>query len=188
MKYGKYRFSCIFERDAVLPEYKGSTFRGVFGHALRNVVCALKRVECPECLLKEKCVYAFVFENCGHGNGSSGGRRIAAPPHPYVIESPATTETRFKAGDPFDFDLILFGVANDYLPYFIYAIDRMGQMGVGKRIAGKRAGFALQTVSSGGIAVYTSREQKIIQAATVSILSIDVEPVPCSTRIMVVGV
>lgn len=49
MLYGNYRFKCRFESEAHLPEYKGSTFRGVFGRALKDVVCALKRQECPGC-------------------------------------------------------------------------------------------------------------------------------------------
>jgi hypothetical protein len=36
MQYGKYQFSCFFETEAELPPYKGSTFRGVFGIALKN--------------------------------------------------------------------------------------------------------------------------------------------------------
>ena len=31
MIYGQYRFCCRFKDEAMLPEYKGSTFRGVFG-------------------------------------------------------------------------------------------------------------------------------------------------------------
>jgi len=54
MLYGKYLFSSVFEDDAVLPYYKGSTFRGVFGHALKKVVCALRRQDCYGCLLREK--------------------------------------------------------------------------------------------------------------------------------------
>ena len=57
MLYGKYRFTCRLEDEAVMPPYKGSTFRGVFGHALKRVVCALKRQECDNCLLREKCLY-----------------------------------------------------------------------------------------------------------------------------------
>jgi hypothetical protein len=45
-----------------LPEYKGSTFRGGFGHAFRKVVCALKAKECADCLLKEKCIYSYIFD------------------------------------------------------------------------------------------------------------------------------
>ena len=62
MLYGEYEFHCIFDNDAVLPGYKGSTFRGVFGYSLKKVVCALKRQDCGDCLLREKCLYPFVFE------------------------------------------------------------------------------------------------------------------------------
>jgi len=41
MFYGKYKFLCRLKDDANLPYYKGSTFRGVFGRALKRVVCAL---------------------------------------------------------------------------------------------------------------------------------------------------
>ena len=47
--------------------------------------------------------------------------RMASPPHPFVIEPPATTETHFEKGNTFDFHLLLFGQNNEYLPYFIYA-------------------------------------------------------------------
>ena len=63
MLYGKYHFICRLENDAILPGYKGSTFRSVFGHALKRVVCVLKRVECEACGLRNRCVYARVFEN-----------------------------------------------------------------------------------------------------------------------------
>jgi len=33
--YGKYRFSSVLLDDALLPPFKGSTFRGVFGLALK---------------------------------------------------------------------------------------------------------------------------------------------------------
>ena len=49
MLYGKYRFQCEFEGPAMLPAYKGSTLRGLFGSGLRKVVCALKRQECERC-------------------------------------------------------------------------------------------------------------------------------------------
>ena len=63
MFYGKYLFTSTFTNDAILPHYKGSTFRGIFGQALKKVVCALKKQECKDCLLREKCVYSFVFES-----------------------------------------------------------------------------------------------------------------------------
>ena len=62
-----FRFaSFVFVIDPIdtlrLPEYKGSTFRGGFGYAFKKVVSALRNKECPECLLREKCIYSYVFE------------------------------------------------------------------------------------------------------------------------------
>ena len=148
MLYGRYLFSSIFEGDAILPPYKGSTFRGAFGIALKKVVCALKRQDCSDCLLKERCVYSFVFETPLKNNNPDGKKRLASPPHPYVIEPPENTRTRFSKGEPFDFTVILFGRANDYLPYFIYAFEQMGRLGIGKRIEGKRPGFSLKYVTT----------------------------------------
>ena len=161
MLYGKYLFSGIFEEDAILPYYKGSTFRGVFGHALKKVVCALKRQDCKDCLLREKCVYFFVFETPAAVNDPGGRKRIASPPHPYVIEPPDNTKTHFKKGESFDFTLLLFGRANDYLPYFIYAFEQMGKMGIGQRIEGRRSVFKLKRVTAGDSPVYSSQDNKI---------------------------
>ena len=149
MLYGKYSFKCSFESDAILPQYKGSTFRGVFGHALRKVVCALKRQECEDCLLKDKCVYAFVFEN--------------AFIHPYVIEPPDTSGTNYSKGDELAFNLLLFGKANDYLPYFIYAFDMIGKTGIGKRINGRAGAFKLESVSACDQPVYSAQDGKMRQ-------------------------
>jgi len=160
MLYGRYSFFNNFLDDAVLPCYKGSTFRGVFGHALKKVTCALKRQECTGCLLQEKCVYAFIFEIQPDAD-TVKRRRIAAPPHPYVIEPPIETRNRYLQGKSFNFDLILFGPANDYLPYFVYAIEQMGQLGIGQRMGGQRARFLLQSVRVANSTVYDSHNGKL---------------------------
>ncbi len=157
MLYGRYVFSCRFLDEAELPEYKGSTFRGVFGHALKRTVCALKRQGCEGCLLRPKCIYVFLFET-PFPVEANGKRRLSSPPHPYVIEPPETERTRFQPGDPFEFALLLFGMANEYLPYFIYAFEQIGGLGIGKRVNGRAARFKLEKVSSGGEAVYSSSD------------------------------
>ena len=158
MLYGKYLFSCVFEDEAALPYYKGSTFRGVFGRALKNVVCALKRKECSECLLKHKCIYYQVFETRTSAEESKDSR-IASPPHPFIIEPPLYTETNFQKGDFFDFQLLLFGQTNDYFPYFIYAFEQMGNIGIGKRINGKRAHFILKDIKANRKKIYSHEDQ-----------------------------
>ena len=160
MLFGKYEFQCSFKSDAILPYFKGSTFRGVFGRALKQVVCALKRQECEQCLLKRQCVYALVFET-SESLTMPEGLRMASPPHPYVIESPLTIQTQFREGDAFDFSLLLFGEVNKSLPYFIYAFDQMGSIGIGKRINGRRGQFVLEAVKHKGKCIYSNADQKL---------------------------
>ncbi len=160
MLYGKYQFLCRLTDEAILPCYKGSTFRGVFGRALKRVVCALKRQECGQCLLKQRCVYAMVFETQDTMDPPEGSRIVAAP-HPFVIEPPLTMETRFSEGSAFDFRLLLFGEANHNLPYFIYAFEQMGKIGIGKRINGKRGHFSLEKVKTGDMSIYSGSDQTL---------------------------
>ena len=112
MQYGEYLFQCRFDSEAILPPYKGSTFRGVFGLALKKVVCALKLQECDQCLLKHQCLYVQVFEASQYRKPPPGAR-IASPPQPFVIEPPLTNETHFNEGSSFDFNPLLFGDVND---------------------------------------------------------------------------
>jgi len=156
LRYGKYLFSSVLLDDALLPPFKGSTFRGVFGHALKKVVCAQRRRTCGECLLKDRCVYPLVFET---PDATPRGR--PSPPHPFVIEPPKTRETLLKKGDAFEFALILFGFANDYLPYFVYAFETMGKNGIGRRTEGHRAGFRLEKLSENGRILYRVEDQAI---------------------------
>ncbi len=164
MLYGKYRFHCRFKDEAVLPHYKGSTFRGVFGRALKKVVCALKRQDCRQCLLQERCVYVNVFESPALDRNSANPHGMTRP-HPFVIEPPDTVETYFPPGSDFEFSLLLFGTANDHLPYFIYAFDQMSRIGIGKKINGKRAGFSLNSVNAGNDLVY-SKEDNLLKTHT----------------------
>lgn len=154
-----------------MPCYKGSTFRGVFGQALKKIVCALKRQECDQCLLKQRCVYALVFET-SEAMELPEGSRIASPPHPFVIEPPLTTKTAFPQGASFDFNLLLFGEVNNNLPYFIYAFDQMGKIGIGKKINGSRGKFTLKEVRQGERIIYSEAEQKLKTTDSLEMLSI----------------
>jgi len=173
MRFGAYRFSARFLDEARLPEYKGSTFRGVFGHALLSVVCALRRRTCVDCLLANRCLYPYVFEtgpfaqvddsphDPGGGEGGSSRRRIAARPHPYVIEPLAGEKTRYRAGEVFTFDLLLFGRANDSLPYFIYAFNEVGKSGIGSMVGRQRARFSLLSVAAEDHLLYDGTENRM---------------------------
>ena len=131
MKIGKFELSIQAKDPIILPPYKGSTLRGGFGNAFKKIVCALKEKECSDCILKEKCVYSYVFET-PPPNGTRVMRKYLSVPHPFVIEPPPERKMGYKPGDELTFGLTLIGKALDYLPYFIYTFDELGNIGIGK--------------------------------------------------------
>ncbi len=170
MLFARYDFTCRLETDSQLPPYKGSTFRGVFGRALKKVTCALKQQECTTCLLNKNCVYVQIFETPVSSN--SNNFRMASPPHPFVIEPPMTTESYFPAGTCFDFSLLLMGEANNFIPYFIYAFEQMGKIGIGRKIKGQRGRFLLENVKRDGEIIYSSHNQKLVMTSPVEKLEL----------------
>ncbi|MBF0200184.1 MAG: CRISPR system precrRNA processing endoribonuclease RAMP protein Cas6 [Desulfamplus sp.] len=166
MIFCKYEFTIELKEDAELPWYKGSTFRGVMGHALKRVVCALRNQECVQCVLRNNCTYALVFETV-HAVPLPKGSRVSAPPHPMVLEPPLTTRCKFSKGERLTCTLLLFGEINANLAYFIYAFDQMGEMGIGKKVTdGERAGFKLISVTAShgeneNFLIYDAQDQKI---------------------------
>ncbi|HEB76861.1 MAG TPA: CRISPR system precrRNA processing endoribonuclease RAMP protein Cas6 [Nitrospirae bacterium] len=140
----------------VLPAYKGSALRGGFGHAFRRVVCALKRKECADCLLRDRCVYAYVFET-PPPEGTQMMRKYTSAPHPFVIEPPPETRRGYTPEDEMTFGLILIGRAIDYLPYFVYAFDELGRIGLGRG----NAGFDLLDVGCSGMSIYDAEARTL---------------------------
>jgi hypothetical protein len=177
MLLGRYQFNCRFETEARLPAFKGSTFRGAFGSALKSVVCAVREKDCRHCLLASNCIYARVFEPkvCSEENPRL---RQATAPHPYVIEPPRDLRSHYAAGDEFSFELLLFGEFNQYLSYFIYAFEAMGERGLGglrKRGMGR---YFLESVSCENETVYHKNTRQLVPPAVADLKM----PEPCSQK------
>ena len=156
LKTGRFQFTIVPDDIIVLPLYKGSTFRGAFGHAFKRVICAIKQSDCSECLLKNKCIYSYVFETPPPPD-TEMMRKYKTAPHPFVIEPPLEKRIGYNPGDEIKFGLTLIGKALDYLPYFIYAFTEMGKIGIG-RGKGK---FKLKDVSVDGNIIYDSEGKTI---------------------------
>lgn len=167
MLFGKYQFSNIFINDAILPPYKGSTFRGGFGHALKHVTCARTNPSCETCMLVKQCVYVKLFEPKLLKKYLPDVKQMSTIPTPFVIEPPSNPDTNFFPHDAFIFHLLLFGEANQYLPYFIYAFDQMGKKGIGKYIDDQHGQFKLQAVKCGDTLLYEN--EKMITDSIVDI-------------------
>ena len=114
-----------------LPPYKGSTFRGAFGVTFKRTVCIVQHRDCERCLIRNQCVYPYVFDT-PVTDAEGIFRGFSEAPHPYVIEPPLETKTDYAPGDAFTLGLTLIGKALDHLPYFIYTFHRMGETGVGR--------------------------------------------------------
>jgi CRISPR-associated endoribonuclease Cas6 len=166
IKTASFKFGLKALEPVILPSYKGSTLRGGFGYAFKRVVCAIKNKECTDCLLKEKCVYSYVFETPPPPD-TKIMRKYKAAPHPFVIEPPSEKRRAYKTGDEINFCLTLIGRAVDYLPYFIYTFDELGKIGIGKG----KARYELQEVSCEEKAIYNSKN-KTLKPFSPSILSL----------------
>lgn len=155
-KLGVFKFRLAARDPLRLPPYKGSTLRGGFGTAFKKVVCAIRTKDCLQCLLKEKCVYSYIFET-PPPKDSEILRKYEKAPHPFIIEPPLEDKTEYTPGDSLDFHLVLIGKALDYLPYFIYTFEELGTMGIGKG----RGKFELLEVRHGDRTIYQSTDKKL---------------------------
>lgn len=157
----RYRFVIQPKEELILPEYKGSTFRGGFGNAFRRAVCTVKDSDCQECLLKSKCVYSYVFET-PIPQDTEVLSKSSHVPHPFVIEPPLEDRRIYGRDDRLTFDLVLIGRAIEYLPYFIFALEELGRIGIGKG----RGRYQLEEVIGLGIGeevgVFSGKERRIL--------------------------
>jgi hypothetical protein len=142
MKLAKYRFDIRPRSELILPAYKGSTFRGGFGHAFKRAVCVERAGECAKCKLQHKCVYSYVFETAS----PEAETQNTQVPHPFVIEPPLEERQRYGTEDRLSFQLILVCRAIDYIPYFIFAFEELGRIGLGRN----RGEYKLEKVVSSG--------------------------------------
>jgi len=126
-------FKLVFEteKDLFLPEYKGSAIRGGFGHALRKVSCTNRNTECKNCILKQRCVYSYIFET-PPAEDSKMMKKYPSAPHPFIIEPPLDNKRNYTEGENLTVKLTLIGKGIEYLPYFVYAFDEMGKSGLGR--------------------------------------------------------
>ena len=130
-RFSRFRFKAKAREPVLLPAYKGSIFRGGFGYAFKKVACALKKQDCKTCLLKETCIYSYVFETPPPRN-SSVMKKYTHAPHPFIITPPLDKKRLYRPDEEFSFEITLIGKAIEYLPYFIYTFNELGDMGIGK--------------------------------------------------------
>lgn len=140
--------------DLELPEFKGSTFRGAFGRTLKKVICIRRGQDCDSCIIKGTCAYTFIFET-----ETYFGKDDRSLPRPFVLQMPEENKQNFASGEKFAFGLTLIGRGIDYLPYFIFAFEEMGRLGLGRR----KGKFELINItdSNSGEMIYSYKDKLV---------------------------
>ncbi|MGB8657438.1 MAG: CRISPR system precrRNA processing endoribonuclease RAMP protein Cas6 [Candidatus Zixiibacteriota bacterium] len=69
-------------------------------------------------------------------------RKYPETPHPFIIVPPLEKKRYYEAGEKLNFGLVLVGKAIEYLPYFIFTFQELGNIGIGK----KKGKFSLSKV------------------------------------------
>lgn len=152
-------FHCRWLSEARLPGYLGSTLRGAFGWALKRSCCALKTQECASCMLRQRCGYAWIFET--ERFTDPDGQRVNARPHPFVLQPGQNSAGERKAGETWDFSLLLIGRAIDYLPHIVYSIQQMGRSGIGAAVRHGFGRFELETIKSKDTVLYENTAKEL---------------------------
>lgn len=152
----KLGFSLRPSESIVLPPFLGSTIRGAFGGALKEVFCFVKGGDCKKCWFFEACPYQMIFESPNllpkekiHSL-LKGHKEL---PQPFILIPPALRKKKtIKPRDPrvfldlneeyennhfsrdelLNFSIILVGTAITYFNQVLAAVWLMAHSGMGE--------------------------------------------------------
>lgn len=122
--FARYTLVLKVETPMVMPPFKGATFRGGLGHALRQVLRDLRDHE----------TYVRLFEpvepDVARRHRLRMGQHV---PRPYILHPPSETTTAYEPGQTLMFGLTLIGNMIAAFPRFLMALDKLGrELGLGK--------------------------------------------------------
>lgn len=135
------RFRLRFEADRpyLVRGYRGSAWRGLFGVALRNLVCITRERDCGPCLVRASCAYPYVFETPAGGHGQAP-TSVDHAPHPYIIAPEPEWRVREVCGETVE--VTLLGRGGEHWPYVLHAL----RLGAGRGIGVERVALRLVSV------------------------------------------
>jgi len=126
----RYRFLLQAKNHLSFAPSLGVSLRGAFGKWFKQVCCQDLEANCLKCSDREKCPYAQIFES----SPPFGTERLSKNqnlPRPFVFKPPLNEKQFYQSRENISFDLVLFGKARDYLPYFILAFKELSKEGIG---------------------------------------------------------
>jgi len=153
--FAHFTFHLVARERLELPEYKGSTFRGGLGHALKQVWCMRPHGRvCDKCQNEKLCAYSYIFETPKSFGGQTA-MHTPNLPHPFVLLPPLQEQRLIMPGESFSFQLTLFGSAIHLVESFVVAFERLGEIGIGK---GQGKFHLAKVTNSDGSLVYAPEE------------------------------
>jgi hypothetical protein len=135
LSFAAYRAHFIARERLDLPLYLGSTLRGAFGRAFRQLACPSRLGE--PCPIPLQCPYHLIFES-SPPPGSEVLRTHEEIPRPFVLAAEWRTGGEgarliFEPGEELCFGLALIGRAQEFFPHFVVAMREMDRLGRGRR-------------------------------------------------------
>jgi hypothetical protein len=131
LEIGHFTFELAAVDSLVMPrENKGNVLRGAFGSIFKELCCGPSCSICATSPMRAHCPYAAVFEP----SPPPGSNRLSANrdiPRPFVFRPPLDSKSRYERGETFEFDLVLFGNALTYFPYFVVTFRELSERGLG---------------------------------------------------------
>lgn len=124
----RFRLHFRGRRPYGITGYRGSTWRGVLGGALKRLVCITRDRECQACMLYRTCIYTYIFETPEERVSEEGARSEDAP-HPFVLDVEANWSPRTVTGETVEFTLL--GAGTKAWAYVAHALREGAQRGVG---------------------------------------------------------
>ena len=145
------------EHACQLPEYLGSTFRGVLGQELHAVSCVETGPACDLCRRPDRCAAGALFDSplAGQtglsatptaepaGTGSGGG---FDQPRPYILAPPSRNCGTYAPGESIRLGVTLVGRSRAWYPWVVNAMAGIGRSGLGA----ERRNLSLARISSLG--------------------------------------
>lgn len=169
----RFQIQAEFKTAAILPEFKGATFRGAFGISLREITCVNKPCkDCKLCLINKQCPYKQIF------SVESEENRFHNIPSPFILEPPYDRKKFYDQRSKLCFNFVVIGKMIEYFPYIVLAFKRMGEKGIG--IKDRRGSFVISKIESNNGIVYDGEKEILSQykkAEKIDISELEIEAV-----------
>lgn len=133
------KFCVVYKAiDAIsFPSYTGSTFRGAFGHQLKECYCITQKDTCAGCSKFSDCLYALIFEG-GSLIVDENGVHSLDKPNPYIIEPLNIGDRNIEKDSLFSINVVIFGKAQSYYEKILRVFEKAGMQGfTSKKIRAK---------------------------------------------------